>query len=87
LARIDAASPPGRLQLLGLLISRLQMGCCHPERLVIGHPFNPPHLLPLVEMVGGAQTALATIERAIAFYLSIGKRPIHLRREDAGRGA
>ena len=52
----------------GLLISRLQAACRHPERCVIGHPFNPPHLIPLVEVVGGERTAPATIERAMAFY-------------------
>ncbi len=67
--------------------SRLVASCRHPERIVIGHPFNPPHLIPLVEVVGGAQTAPATIERAIAFYSSIGKRPIHIRREVAGHVA
>jgi carnitine 3-dehydrogenase len=90
LARIDAALPPGVViasSSSGLLISRLQTACRHPDRVVIGHPFNPPHLIPLVEIVGGAQTAPATIERAIAFYLSIGKRPIHIRREVAGHVA
>jgi carnitine 3-dehydrogenase len=68
----------------GLLISRPQAACRRPERVVIGHPFNPPHLIPLVEIVGGVQTAPVTIERAIAFYSGIGKRPIRIRREVAG---
>jgi 3-hydroxyacyl-CoA dehydrogenase len=45
---------------------------------VIGHPFNPPHVVPLVEVVGGAKTSEATIERAMAFYASIGKKPVRL---------
>jgi carnitine 3-dehydrogenase len=90
LARIDAVLPPEMViasSSSGLLISRLAASCRHPERLVIGHPFNPPHLIPLVEVVGGAQTAPATIERAMEFYSSIGKRPIHIRREVAGHVA
>jgi 3-hydroxyacyl-CoA dehydrogenase len=71
----------------GLLISRLQAGSAHPERMVIGHPFNPPHLIPLVEVVGGKRTAPAAIERALAFYTAIGKRPIRIRREVAGHVA
>ena len=90
LARIDAVLPSGAViasSSSGLLISRLVASCRHPERIVIGHPFNPPHLIPLVEVVGGAQTAPATIERTIAFYSSIGKRPIHIRREVRGHVA
>jgi carnitine 3-dehydrogenase len=62
----------------------LQQGCRHPGRCVIGHPFNPPHLIPLVEVVGGAQTAPDAIARAMAFYAGIGKKPIHIRKEVAG---
>jgi carnitine 3-dehydrogenase len=87
LARIDAVLPPEIViasSSSGLLISRLQAACRHPERCVIGHPFNPPHLIPLVEVVGGERTAPAAIEQALAFYRAIGKRPIHIRREVAG---
>jgi 3-hydroxyacyl-CoA dehydrogenase len=90
LARIDAVLPPETViasSSSGLLISRLQTACRHPGRVVVGHPFNPPHLIPLVEVVGGAQTAPATIARAMAFYAGIGKRPIHIRREVAGHVA
>src|SRR5262249_19893865 len=53
----------------GIKMSDIQSGVVsHPERCVIGHPFNPPHLIPLVEVVGGAKTSEATIQRAIAFY-------------------
>jgi 3-hydroxyacyl-CoA dehydrogenase len=58
----------------------IQSGCKHPERCVIGHPFNPPHVIPLVEVVGGAKTSEAVIERAMTFYASIGKKPIRLRK-------
>ncbi|MDP6141433.1 MAG: 3-hydroxyacyl-CoA dehydrogenase NAD-binding domain-containing protein [Arenicellales bacterium] len=65
----------------GLLPSRLQSRCKHPERLIIGHPFAPVYLLPLVEVVGGEQTSLQAISRAGDFYRSIGMRPLHVRRE------
>ena len=90
LARIDAALPPEIViasSSSGLLISRLQTACRNPERCVVGHPFNPPHLIPLVEVVGGERTAPATIEQAMAFYAAIGKRPIHIRREVPGHVA
>src|SRR6202007_2909465 len=55
----------------GLTMSEIQSDApSHPERSVIGHPFNPPHLVPLVEIVGGAKTSEATIERASEFYTS-----------------
>jgi 3-hydroxyacyl-CoA dehydrogenase len=68
----------------GLLISRLSQGCAHPERCVIGHPFNPPHLVPLVEVVGGATASRATIDAAMAFYRAVGKHPIEIRKEVPG---
>jgi 3-hydroxyacyl-CoA dehydrogenase len=71
----------------GIPIGVSQSQCKHPERCVIGHPFNPPHLIPLVEVVGSEKTSSATIERAIAFYASIGKRPIHVRKEVVGHVA
>jgi len=72
----------------GLTMSEIQKGCgSHPERCVIGHPFNPPHLVPLVEIVGGAKTSEETIERALAFYTAIGKRPIRLNKEVPGHVA
>jgi 3-hydroxyacyl-CoA dehydrogenase len=54
---------------------------------VIGHPFNPPHLIPLVEVVPGEKTAEATVEEALAFYTAIGKKPIRLRQELPGHVA
>lgn len=64
----------------GITMDGIQSGCKHPERCVIGHPFNPPHVIPLVEVVGGAKTSEAVIEQAMAFYASIGKKPIRLRK-------
>jgi len=90
LARIDAVLPADIViasSSSGLLISRLQTDCRHPERVVLGHPFNPPHLIPLVEVIGGAQTSAAAIEQAMAFYRAVGKRPIHIRREVRGHVA
>jgi len=65
-------------------ISRISAQCQHPERCVIGHPFNPPHMIPLVEVVGGERTSPETVQRAIAFYRDIGKRPIYVRKEVSG---
>lgn len=64
--------------------SALQAGCAFAERLLVGHPFNPPHILPLVEIVPGAATDPLVADRAMAFYRDIGKHPILLRRERAG---
>jgi len=72
----------------GLTMTEIQKGCgAHPERCVIGHPFNPPHLVPLVEIVGGAKTSEDTIERALDFYTSLGKRPVRLNKEVPGHVA
>ena len=72
----------------GLTMSEIQSACqLHPERCVIGHPFNPPHLVPLVEIVGGAKTSEATIERAAEFYAGLGKQPVRLRKEVPGHVA
>src|SRR6201995_3602545 len=71
----------------GLTMSVMQSACKHPERCVIGHPFNPPHVVPLVEVVAGAKTSPQTIEQVISFYKSIGKKPIHVRKEVVGHVA
>jgi 3-hydroxyacyl-CoA dehydrogenase, NAD binding domain/3-hydroxyacyl-CoA dehydrogenase, C-terminal domain len=65
----------------------MQSNCKHPARVLVGHPFNPPHIIPLVEVVGGAKTSPDAIRQAIAFYASIGKKPIHLRKELPGHVA
>src|SRR6202020_1390138 len=72
----------------GLTMSEIQSDCpLHPERCVIGHPFNPPHLVPLVEIVGGAKTSEATIRRASEFYTGLGKQAVRLRKEVPGHVA
>ena len=72
----------------GLTMSAIQSDCpSHPERCVIGHPFNPPHLVPLVEIVGGVKTSEETIQRAFEFYTSIGKRAVRLHKEVPGHVA
>ena len=71
----------------GLLVSRLREGCAHPGRVLIGHPFNPPHLMPLVEVVSGEGADAAAVEATMAFYRSVGKYPIHIRKEVPGHVA
>lgn len=71
----------------GLLITRVSVKCKHPERCVIGHPFNPPHLIPLVEVVGGEKTSPDAIARAMGFYRALGKHPIHIKKEVRGHVA
>src|SRR5258705_4835870 len=71
----------------GITMDVMQSKCKHPERCVIGHPFNPPHIIPLVEVVGGAKTSEDVIERAMSFYASIGKKPIRLRKALPGHAA
>ncbi len=84
LGAIDAAAPPTSVicsSTSGLLPTQLQETLTNPGRLVVGHPFNPVYLLPVVEVVGGTQTTLGTIERTQAFYASIGMKPLHIRKE------
>jgi len=87
-ARLDERLPPEVIiasSSSGLKISDVQSACRrHPERCVTGHPFNPPHLIPLVEIVGGHQTSERTIARVTAFYQGIGKRTIVLHKEVPG---
>ena len=71
----------------GITPSVMQSKCKHPERVLVGHPFNPPHIIPLVEVVGGTKTAPQAIQRAMAFYAAIGKKPIILRKELPGHVA
>lgn len=87
IARIDSALAPDRLILSssgGTQPSQLQSYCQFPERLVLGHPFNPAHLVPLVEVVGGARTSDEALQLALDFYRSLGKHPIHLKGEIVG---
>src|ERR1700722_8895277 len=72
----------------GLTMSAIQSDCpLHPERGGIGLPFNPPPLVPLVEIVGGAKTSEATIRRASEFYTGLGKQSVRLRKEVPGHVA
>jgi carnitine 3-dehydrogenase len=87
LARIDKATRADVViasSTSGLLPSRLQGEMAHPERLVVGHPFNPVYLLPLVEVCGGEKTSQDARARATALYESIGMRPLHVRKEIDG---
>lgn len=89
-ADMDAAAPVDSIiasSSSGLTMSVMQSACKHPERCVIGHPFNPPHVIPLVEIVGGTKTSPEAIQQAISFYSSIGKKPIYLRKEVVGHVA
>ena len=71
----------------GIPPSVIQTECKHPERIVLGHPFNPPHIIPLVEVVGGSKTSPEAVQQALTFYASIGKKPIHLKKELPGHVA
>ncbi len=85
--RLDDMAPPDVLlasSSSGLLPTEIQDGCKHPQRLLIGHPFNPVYLLPLVELVGGTDTAHEALQAAREFYLSIGMHPLLVRNEVEG---
>ncbi|HEY2534767.1 MAG TPA: 3-hydroxyacyl-CoA dehydrogenase NAD-binding domain-containing protein [Xanthobacteraceae bacterium] len=89
-ADMDEATPLDSLiasSSSGITISVMQSGCKRPERCVVGHPFNPPHIIPLVEVVGGTKTSPEAVSQAMKFYASIGKKPIHLRKEVPGHVA
>ncbi len=84
---IDAASRPEVViasSSSGLLPTGFQAGCAHASRVVVGHPFNPVYLLPLVEVLGGEQTVPDAIETAVEFYQRIGMRPLRVRTELPG---
>lgn len=85
--RLDAVTPADVLiasSSSGLLPTDIARDCAHPERIVIGHPFNPVYLLPLVELMGGQGTAPAALEAARALYQSIGMHPLLVRNEIEG---
>lgn len=87
IAEIDALLPPEVVissSSTALPASEFQGGAAHPERVVLGHPFNPPHLMPLVEVGGGRKTASWAVDRAMAFYEGVGKSPVRLRAEIPG---
>jgi carnitine 3-dehydrogenase len=87
LAQLDAAAP-GHVIIAssssGLLPSRIQADCRHPGRIVIGHPFNPVYLLPLVEVLGGAQSDPQAVQRAKVFYRWLGMHALEVRNEIDG---
>ncbi len=86
-AKVSAAARPEVLigsSTSGLLPSEFYAQASHPERCVVGHPFNPVYLLPLVEVVGGARTSPEAVQAAIAVYKSLGMKPLHVRREVPG---
>ena len=85
--RIGAVLPPDVLIASSsstLLPTDMQARCRHPERVLLGHPFNPPHLIPLVEVCGGRQTSPESVDRAMRFYKAVGKHPIRLNKEMPG---
>jgi 3-hydroxyacyl-CoA dehydrogenase len=89
-ADMDAAAPPDSLiasSSSGITPSVMQSNCKHPERVLVGHPFNPPHVVPLVEIVPGGKTSPAAVEQAVRFYTSLGKKPIVLKKEVPGHVA
>jgi carnitine 3-dehydrogenase len=68
----------------GIPPSTLQSACRQPGRFVVVHPFNPSHLIPLVEVVGGEQTLPEVIDWAMDFVRYLGKEPVHVKRERSG---
>ncbi len=89
--KLDRLLPPTTIiasSSSGLTMSAIQEGCPeHPERCVIAHPFNPPHLIPLVELVGGKATSEETVARAATFFDGLGKRTVRLNKEVPGHVA
>lgn len=90
-AALDEAAPPEAVlasSSSGLMPSELQAACPrHPERVLVGHPFNPVHLVPLVEVVPGRATSDAAVQRAIGLYRALGKTPVQVRAEVPGHVA
>lgn len=87
LADIDAATPPGVVicsSTSGFPMTDMQTGCRHPERTVVAHPFNPPYLIPLVEVVGGERTSSEVVAWASRFFTAAGKSVITMDREVPG---
>jgi 3-hydroxyacyl-CoA dehydrogenase len=88
LGELDTLVPPDVVvasSSSSMLPSRLAAMCSqHPERVVVGHPFNPVYLVPLVEVVGSPDTPAEVIDAAMGFYAGVGKRPVHVRHEVPG---
>ena len=86
-AQMDSATRPEvpiASSTSGLLPSEFQSTCSNPQRILVGHPFNPVYLLPLVEVLGGERTHGRAIDDAVAFYESIGMYPLRVRTEIPG---
>ncbi len=87
LADIDAVTPPHVVissSTSGYGMSEMQVKCSHPERTVVGHPFNPPYLIPLVEVVGGVETSPEVVAWTSDFFKHAGKSVITMEREVPG---
>ena len=87
LADVDRAARPDTViasSTSGFGMTLLQTDCLRPERCVVGHPFNPPYLIPLVEVVGGDRTDPAAVNWLTDFYAAVGKRPLRLSQELPG---
>lgn len=88
LAEIDAAAPETAViasSTSGYAMTDLQRECRHhPERMVVAHPFNPPYLVPLVEVVGGEKSDPDVVDWAVAFYTAVGKKPLKMEKEIPG---
>jgi carnitine 3-dehydrogenase len=65
----------------GIPPTQLQAKMRHPERLIVCHPFNPPHIVPLVEIIGGEKTSIAIVDWALRFFRALGKKPIRVDKE------
>lgn len=86
-ALLDEAAPSHAIlasSSSGIPASQFQTACSRPERVLIGHPFNPPHLIPLVEVVGGQLTSPQAVRAALDFYRAAGRKPIALHKELKG---
>ena len=90
LRELEATLPPWTViasSTTSLKASDIQAGCRYPGRVLVGHPFNPPHLLPLVEVVAGRQTDDAAVDWTMDFYRAVGKFPVRVRKEVTGHVA
>ncbi|QDR80288.1 3-hydroxyacyl-CoA dehydrogenase family protein [Sporomusa termitida] len=87
LAQIEAYTSPDTViatSTSGLLVTKIAEQMVHPERLIGGHPYNPPHLIPLVEVAKGEKTKDWVVQKTCAFYKSCGKEPVVLNKEVSG---
>ncbi|MGB0385062.1 MAG: 3-hydroxyacyl-CoA dehydrogenase NAD-binding domain-containing protein [Ardenticatenaceae bacterium] len=87
ITRIDAAAPADTIiasSTSGYAMTMMAQNCQHPERCVVAHPFNPPYLMPVVEVVAGEKTSPEAHDWAVAFYRATGKQPLKLTKEIPG---